>query len=313
MRILVVGLGAVGGVIAAGLALSGQAVAAVARGAQLAAVQENGLTWRSPGGTQVARFPCAARLADLAPGPDDAILLAVKTQDTAAALAEMAAAGVRDQPVFCFQNGVANERLALAACANVHAVTVLMPCEYLVPGEVATFWQPVPGAFDLGRAPAGRDAADHAMADALIRAGFEAQATDAPMPRKYGKLLGNLGNIAVAALGPGPAAEAVTAALRAEGIAVLAAAGIAWTDPMTGRGHLPAGAAGARRVVGSTAQSLARGTGSVETDFLNGEILRLAEATGTPAPLNARALAVSRQMLADHSAPASLGPEVFGV
>jgi len=37
----------------------------------------------------------------------------------------------------------------------------------------------------------------------------------------------------------------------------------------------------------STWQSLSRNTGNVETDFFNGEIVRLAHKHGTTAPLNA--------------------------
>jgi 2-dehydropantoate 2-reductase len=37
----------------------------------------------------------------------------------------------------------------------------------------------------------------------------------------------------------------------------------------------------------STSQSLSRRTGNVETDYLNGEIVRLAHRSGTSAPVNA--------------------------
>jgi 2-dehydropantoate 2-reductase len=37
----------------------------------------------------------------------------MKTQDTGAALERLRAVGAADQPIFCVQNGVANERMAL--------------------------------------------------------------------------------------------------------------------------------------------------------------------------------------------------------
>jgi 2-dehydropantoate 2-reductase len=44
---------------------------------------------------------------------------------------------------------------------------------------------------------------------------------------------------------------------------------------------------GVERQGGSTAQSLARGAGSVETDYLNGEIVLLGRLHGVPVPANA--------------------------
>ena len=50
MRIIVYGVGAVGGVIATALAHSGQEVIGVARGARLDAIRKGDLTLRSPKG-----------------------------------------------------------------------------------------------------------------------------------------------------------------------------------------------------------------------------------------------------------------------
>ncbi len=58
MRTVVYGVGAIGGTVAAALALSGQEVVGIARGAQLAAVRESGLLLRTPGGAARARFEC---------------------------------------------------------------------------------------------------------------------------------------------------------------------------------------------------------------------------------------------------------------
>ncbi len=76
MRYCVYGLGAVGGFIAARLALSGADVCGVARGATLRAVGEHGMRLREGSGTRAAGFPVAERLADL--GDVDCIVLAVK-------------------------------------------------------------------------------------------------------------------------------------------------------------------------------------------------------------------------------------------
>jgi 2-dehydropantoate 2-reductase len=78
---------------------------------------------------------------------DDAILLTMKTQDTVAALERLRAAGAAGQPIFCVQNGVANERFALRRFPEVHGVTVMMPADLSAPGEVSVFSTPRHGIF----------------------------------------------------------------------------------------------------------------------------------------------------------------------
>ena len=101
-------------------------------------------------------FPCVGDPAGIDWRADDAILLTMKTQDTAPALERLRAAGVAGQPIFCVQNGVANERMALRRFPNVHGVTVMMPASFLTPGEVAVFSTPRHGIFDIGRVPRGQ-------------------------------------------------------------------------------------------------------------------------------------------------------------
>lgn len=57
---------------------------------------------------------------------------------------------------------------------------------------------------------------------------------------------------------------------------------------------------------GSSWQSMARGSGSVETDYLNGEIAYLARSIGHSAPLNAAVQRIARQ-----AAVAGRKPGVF--
>jgi 2-dehydropantoate 2-reductase len=53
----------------------------------------------------------------------------------------------------------------------------------------------------------------------------------------------------------------------------------------------------------STWQSLARHQGSVETEFLNGEIVRVAAKLGKKAPLNEKLIQISQEMAANHDTP----------
>jgi ketopantoate reductase len=58
----------------------------------------------------------------------------------------------------------------------------------------------------------------------------------------------------------------------------------------------------------STWQSLARGRDTVETDFLNGEIVRQAERLGIRAPVNEALLHISQEMAAKGERPGKYTP-----
>jgi 2-dehydropantoate 2-reductase len=311
MRFIIYGVGAIGGTVAAALALSGHEVVGIARGAQLKAIQDNGLLLRTPEKAARATFPCVADPTDIALRPDDAILLTMKTQDTVAALERLRAAGGNAQPIFCMQNGVANERFALRLFPNVHGVTVIMPAGYATPGEVNAFSTPRHGVFDIGRYPKGRDEHDEALAQALEAANIAAFVTPEVMQSKYGKLILNLGNILEATLGPDVDAKRFAALLRAEAEAAFSAAGIAWrdvgaADPRREQLMRPRPIEGVGRSGNSSAQSLSRGTGSIETDYLNGEIVLLGRLHGVPAPANAYFVGLSTRMVRDRLKPGAI-------
>jgi 2-dehydropantoate 2-reductase len=314
MRIIVVGVGAVGGAIAAALEGKGIEVIGIARGRQLEAIKAGGLRLRSPVYDRVSRFECVSNPAEIAFQDDDMILLCVKTQDSEAALDQLRAAGVRKQPIFCVQNGVANERIALRRFANVHGVTVMLPASFTKPGEVAASCAPKFGVFDIGRYPHGRDADDARLVEAFdgsMIAGFE---NDDVMASKYSKLLFNLGNILQAAVGPDADTKPISERLRSEAKTVFAAAGIrlAWgdagdTDParadLMRSGELPEDIT---LVGGSTAQSLARGAGSVETDYMNGEVSLLGRLHGVPTPLNDAMTDLGARLVNDNATPGAM-------
>ncbi|MEU6073083.1 2-dehydropantoate 2-reductase N-terminal domain-containing protein [Micromonospora sp. NPDC047074] len=308
MRYVIIGAGAVGGTIGVRLGEAGHDVTLVARGAHLAAIRQRGLTLRQPDGEATWRGPATDGPGDRPLPADTVLVLAVKSQHTSAALAAWADAPVAGGgtaaerlPLFAAQNGVANERAALRLFADVHAVCVWLPAAHLEPGVVVANGHPHPGMLHLGRYPSGSDGTDAAVAADLTAAGFVAPVRD-DVPRwKYGKLLANLGNGLQALLGR-DVPDALRHRVRDEGLAVLAAAGIAHTTPeeeQAERGDL----VGRRPVDGeersgsSTWQSLARGAGSAEADHLNGEIVLLGRLHGVPTPANAAVqLAVRRAL-----------------
>ncbi|HSV44416.1 MAG TPA: 2-dehydropantoate 2-reductase [Ramlibacter sp.] len=76
MKIAVIGAGAIGGWLAARLALAGDDVSVIARGATLRQLASHGVELRSGGRTEVARVCASASAAEL--GPQDVVLLTVK-------------------------------------------------------------------------------------------------------------------------------------------------------------------------------------------------------------------------------------------
>ncbi|MFE6195234.1 ketopantoate reductase family protein [Streptomyces sp. NPDC057838] len=308
MRYIVIGSGAVGGSIGGRLHESGRSVVLVARGAQVEALRARGLRLTVPTGTLTLDVPVAAGPEDVGLRADDVLVLAVKTQHSVAALDAWAArpvagggtAGER-LAVVCAQNGVENERLALRRFREVYGMCVVLPSSHLTPGEVVAPCGPYSGALVLGRYGTGGDDRARRIADDLEKSCFLAPVAADVMRWKYGKLLGNLANAVEAVCGSASdaAARDLIARAKAEGAAVLDAAGIAYASGAEIT-ELRGGTVEVRPVPGeptrsSTWQSLARGTGSIETDYLNGEIVLLGREHGVPTPVNAALQAAARE------------------
>lgn len=312
MRFIIYGVGAIGGTFAAALALAGHEVVGIARGNMLTAIRNNGgLTFRTTTGARLVEFPVVASPTELEFRPDDVIFLTMKGQDTAAALDELRPAGITTQAVVCAQNGVNNERLALRLFPTVYAMTVILPADYVTAGEVICYGAPKYGMLDLGRYPHGLDDTVAAIATAFDSAGFAAFPLEHVMRSKYGKLRDNLGNVVEAALGHGSRSGPLMDAIQAEAEAVYKAAGIDWVavgnaDPRR-KGLMEMGAvAGVTRTGGSSIQSLKRGTGTIETDYLNGEIVLLGRLHGVPTPLNAGLVTIGYELVAKGAKPGSM-------
>jgi 2-dehydropantoate 2-reductase len=288
MRYVIYGAGAIGGSIGARLFQAGRDVTPICRGAHLRKVQADGLTLRTPDETVALPITAAASPAEVDWRGEETVLLTVKSQDTQAALEALrSAAG--DVPVVCAQNGVANERTAARLFTRVYGMVVVLPATHLQPGEVLLHSAPAGGMLDVGRYPQGVDETAREIAADLSAAGFICQADERVMRLKYAKLLNNLGNIVQALCGTEAPAGDLVRALRSEAIACYDAAGIEYATPdalrVRAAGVNMRPIAGAERAGGSTWQSLARG-GSLETDYLNGEISLLGALHGVPTPYN---------------------------
>jgi len=308
-RYLVYGAGAIGGTIAARLARAGVEVRLVARGEHLEAIRRDGLRLADPLGEERFRIPAFEHPAEAEVKAGDIVVLAMKTQDTAAALDELAACADPATTIVCAQNGVENERLALRRFGDVLAMYVYLTAEHLEPGVVRAFSSPVPGVLDLGPAGSGGDPARAAaIAGDLSRAGFASRALDHPERWKHAKLLANMVNAATVVAGPDGHGEKLRERARAEAIACFRAAGIDWAadEEVAERVGVvaPIRAVGGREWTGSsTWQSLARGSGATEVDYINGEVVLLGRLWGVPTPVNRALQNLVGRMARDGAAP----------
>ena len=324
-RYVIIGAGAIGGSIGGRLHQAGRDVVLVARGAHLDALRRDGLRLRTPDEDVTLAVPAVGGADELTLTEDDVLVLATKTQQVEAALPAWADAPVRDAdgretgtagshlPALMALNGVASEQIALRYFSRVVGVCLWLPSVHLVPGEVIIRGGPRSGMLHLGSVPQGRDQALlHEVAADLEAANFDVPLPADVMPWKYRKLISNLGNGLQALVGPRGGSGRLAAALDAEARTVLDAAGIEVTpdaEESAARAaaftmhHVPGVP---DDVGGSTWQSLQRGTGNVETDYLNGEIARIAHAHGTEAPLNARLATLVRQAAARGQQPGAV-------
>ena len=307
-RYIIVGAGAVGATVGAQLHRAGIEVVLVARGAHLEALRGHGLRYLRPDGEHVLPIPAVAGPAEITLRADDVLVLATKSQDTAAALETWA--GAAHLPLLTLQNGLENERLALRLFGTVVGGVIWTPASHLTAGEVVSPADPTPAVVWLGRYPAGAGEPAESIADDLRRAGLVAEVVPDIQRWKAGKLLGNLVNGLDALYPAGELRDAALAALRQEARAVLTVAGIEPADLKTETsadlsGFVVRPVPGHPRQGHSTWQSLARGV-TTETDYLNGEIVLLGRLHGVPTPLNEAVQQRVRRAVAEGTAPGSL-------
>jgi 2-dehydropantoate 2-reductase len=327
-RYVIVGAGAIGGTVGGVLARAGIPAVLVARGRHAEILAANGLTLTTPDGVFHTPVTAVSRPGDVRLTRHDVLVFTTKTQQLDAALLEWVDQPVHGPdgvvgtagdllPALTALNGVAAEEKALRYFRQVFGVCVWLPAVHLQPGEVIVRSWPVVGQFHIGRWPAPlRTPADDAFLQRLTQAwstsGVRVNAVDDVAPWKYNKLLSNLGNAVGALSGEGADMSDVTAALRAEGEQVLRTAEIEFVSfgvSSAARADGPTPRAVPGRDTGasnSTWQSLSRNTGNVETDYFNGEIVRIAHQHGITAPLNAALARASREAVRNQ-----LGPSRF--
>jgi 2-dehydropantoate 2-reductase len=177
MRIAVIGAGGVGGWLAARLGASGVDVHVVARGRQLAAIREQGLTLRSVAGDAHAMVHATAEAGEI--GPCNVVLFCVKSYDTdEAAATHLPALTTSETAVVTLQNGIDNpERIArVVGRPQVVGGLALIASTVTAPGLVSHTGGPARIVF--GELDGGSSARTSALAKVCTDAAIDAQVSD---------------------------------------------------------------------------------------------------------------------------------------
>jgi 2-dehydropantoate 2-reductase len=308
---VVIGAGAIGAPIAAQLYEHGHPVVLVARGANYDVIAADGVEVATPERTRRSKVDVVNGVSTLATLSGDVVVLCVKSQDTPTVLEELVRVTSPGTAVFCAQNGVANERAVSQHFANTYGVCVMSPASYLEPGRVEVFSSPVIGVLDVGRWPTGVDETAIELANVLAHSGFASIATAEIETLKWGKLLSNILNALEVLCGrdatSDPLADRVldeaVACLTANGVDVARAQSLADERSQLVNYH----SIGVIRRVGSSSwQSVLRGTGNVETDYLNGEIVALGQRHGIATPVNELLQRRANEMARSGQAPGTV-------
>ncbi|HSW05805.1 ketopantoate reductase family protein [Aquabacterium sp.] len=208
MKITVVGAGAIGGWLAARLALAGEQVSVLARGATLARIAAQGIELHSGGERHRVRVNAAAEAAAL--GPQDLVFACVKAP-ALPALAPALRRLMHDDTLllsaanglpwwYFLPPGVACQGLSLRGVDPLRALEQAIPLPQVLGLSVfAACHCPQPGVvvhgagsrLVLGEPAGGRSARALALADRLRGAGFAAELSTDIRRDIWVKLLGN--------------------------------------------------------------------------------------------------------------------------
>lgn len=316
MRIGIIGTGAIGGTIAALLHRAGHEVHVTARGDGLTAILERGLLFDGAWGSHVAHVTASELLAET----PELAFVCTKAQDAEAAIRQNAQR-LRGITVVIVQNGLEALELAGGILHESELVggLALFAAQYVEPGHVTVT---AAGSTYLGDG-AGEPTDAARRAAALLASVMPAAATRNFLGAQWSKLVVNMVNAMPALTGLSVQetirdrrlGRVVTASMR-ETTRIGFARGVHYAN-MQGLSNpllrvfsvLPLWAARAlpglmaRRMgpvpnLGSTLQSRRRGR-STEIDYLNGAVVRAAEAAGRPAPVNSAIVAAVRDLERD--------------
>ena len=287
MRVAVVGAGAVGCYFGGMLARAGHEVTLIGRPAHVEAIRVSGLRFEALKFDERIRIAASASVEAVRGA--ELVLFCVKSTDTDAAAAQMAALLEPDALVVSLQNGVDNsERIQAKISQQVIPAVVYVATEMAGPGHLKHH-----GRGDLVIGMLGAT-----QADALTRvkqcfdsAGVQVTLSDNVVGELWAKLVANCAYNAVSAISQLPYGVMIRGAgvrelmrdVAEEALAVARASDVLMVPNMLERVYGIAKAMPTQ--YSSTAQDLARGK-PTEIDHLNGYVVRRGETLGVPTPAN---------------------------
>ena len=307
MKIAIIGAGAIGGYVGAKLALAGEDVTFIVRGANLAAIRDQGIRLLLPDGSEhVARNVRATDRYEDA-GPQDLVVLATKAHQVADIAPHLHRLMGPDTAVVTMQNGIPfwyfhKTGCALEGCAvrsvdqdgqlaslippeRVIGCVVYPACELVAPGVV----KHIEGdRFPLGELDGRISERVTRIAERFQRAGLKAPVLEDIRAEIWLKLWGNLTFNPISSLTHAtlvdicqfPLSREIAASMMREAQAVANKLGIAFRVPLEKR---IAGAEKVGKHKTSMLQDVESGR-APEIDALVGSVAELARLTDTPTP-----------------------------
>jgi 2-dehydropantoate 2-reductase len=208
MKICIIGVGAIGGLLAVKLAEAGEEVSVVARGAHLDAIRRDGLKLIEGTSETTARVAAGTRVAEL--GPQDCLVLGVKAHQVADIAAEIPARLGPDTTILTAQNGIPwwyfckhggrHEGRRLEAVDPGGRIAASLPVDRVIGSVVYPAGEIVaPGIirhieghrFSLGELDGATTPRIAALSEAFGRAGFKAPVSSDIRSEIWLKLWGN--------------------------------------------------------------------------------------------------------------------------
>ena len=219
MKICVIGAGAIGGLVGGRMALAGEDVTLVDLGAHLDAIRRNGLKIIAPDGAETVVKNAKTTDSLATAGPQDIVILALKTQHIAGVAANLKSVLGPDTVLVPVQNGLPwwyfqrhggpYEGRRLESCDPTGAISAHIPPERIIgcvvypAGEIKA-----PGVvhhgegdrFPVGELDGKTTERVQKVSEAFVKAGFKAPVLDNIRAEIWLKLWGNMSFNPISAL-----------------------------------------------------------------------------------------------------------------
>jgi 2-dehydropantoate 2-reductase len=307
LKIAIIGVGAIGGYVGTRLALAGEDVTFIARGANLAALRSRGIRLVNADGSEQSVEHVKATDDYGAAGPQDLVILTMKAHQVEAVALDVPKLFGSDTVVVPMQNGIPywyfHRHAGALAGTQVHSVDPSgligkhIPCERVIGCVVYPAAELVsPGVikhvegnrFPVGEPDGTSSARVKRVSECFIRGGLQSPVLSDIRAEIWLKLWGNLTFNPISALSRAtladicqyPQSRAVAAAMMSEAQTVANKLGITFRVSIDKR------IAGAERV-GHHKTSMLQDVESARTleiDALLGSVVELARLTETPTP-----------------------------